>query len=69
MKSSPNQNSRIDSNESTNHKDSHLAAPVDYSRELTFRDVIALVSGKLLIIRSRWLSGLAAAIIAGGLIG
>jgi uncharacterized protein involved in exopolysaccharide biosynthesis/Mrp family chromosome partitioning ATPase len=42
---------------------------VSYSRELTFRDVIALVSGKLLIIRSRWLSGLFAAIIAGGIVG
>jgi Mrp family chromosome partitioning ATPase/uncharacterized protein involved in exopolysaccharide biosynthesis len=69
MKSSSNQNSRIDSSESTNRNASHFAAPVNYSRELTFRDVIALVSGKLLIIRSRWLSGLVAAIIAGGLVG
>jgi uncharacterized protein involved in exopolysaccharide biosynthesis/Mrp family chromosome partitioning ATPase len=69
MKSSPNQNSRIDSNESANRKDSLLAPSINYSRELTFRDVIALVSGKLLIIRSRWFAGLVAAIIAGGIVG
>jgi succinoglycan biosynthesis transport protein ExoP len=42
---------------------------MSHSRDLTFRDVIEIVSAKIMIIRSRWPAGLLAAIIIGGGVG
>jgi Mrp family chromosome partitioning ATPase/uncharacterized protein involved in exopolysaccharide biosynthesis len=64
-----NQAMRPDSSEPGNRSISSRDPHVVHSLELTFRDVIDLVSRKALIIRARWLSGLIAAVVIGSLVG